>query len=105
MSTQKSFNNDNDDDAHQADEGLPQGQSQHGLGLDELRKLVCEQANDIRQLKEEAKEIQQLKDQAKEIQELKDQVAILGKAIEIQDHDEGNRFQEMVVKHERMLND
>jgi hypothetical protein len=36
---------------------------------------------------------------------LKDQVAILGKAIEIQDHDEGNRFQEMVVKHERMLND
>jgi hypothetical protein len=27
--------------------------------------LVCEQANDIRQLKEEAKEIQQLKDQAK----------------------------------------
>ena len=29
----------------------------------------------------------------------------MGKAIEIQDHDEGNRFQEMVVKHERMLND
>jgi hypothetical protein len=28
--------------------------------------LVCEQANDIRQLKEEAKEIQQLKDEAKE---------------------------------------